>query len=76
LQARLLRMNSAYSLTATDETGQPLFPGCEEMAEQIDEYLEKYPQFLEGIAQQGMRRSQWTRFRTATMVYWMFSIVL
>ncbi len=45
-------------LTATDETGQPLFPGCEEMAEQIDEYLEKYPQFLEGIAQQGMRRSQ------------------
>jgi hypothetical protein len=44
-------------LTATDETGQPLFPGCEEMAEQIDEYLEKYPQFLEGIAQQGMRRS-------------------
>lgn len=45
-------------LTATDETGQPLFPGCEEMADQIDEYLEKYPQFLEGIAQQGMRRSQ------------------
>jgi hypothetical protein len=44
-------------LTATDETGQPLFPGCEEMADQIDEYLEKYPQFLEGIAQQGMRRS-------------------
>jgi hypothetical protein len=45
-------------LTATDETGQPLFPGCEEMADQIDEYLEKYPQFLEGIVQQGIRRSQ------------------
>lgn len=45
-------------LNAIDESGQLLFPGVEEMAPQIDNYLERHPYLLDLIANQGMARTQ------------------
>lgn len=45
-------------MNAIDDSGQLLFPGVEEMAGQIDNYLERHPYLIDLLANQGMARTQ------------------
>lgn len=45
-------------VSAINEAGELLFPGVEDLAAQIDGFLEQNPYLLDVIAQQGMARAQ------------------
>jgi hypothetical protein len=45
-------------LDAVDESGQPVFPDATALQEQIDDFLERHPNFLNLLAQQGFQRAQ------------------
>lgn len=45
-------------VSAINDAGELLFPGVEELAPQIDSFLEKNPYLLDILAQQGMARAQ------------------
>lgn len=45
-------------IQATDAKGQPLYPDIEELADDLDAYLEEHPELLDVIADQGVRRSK------------------